>query len=79
VPALSPRHQALGDALRALRNERGLSQESLGERAGISGNYVGDTERGERNVTVRILWALADALDTDAATLLRRAQDSGTP
>lgn len=79
VSSLSPRHQALGDALRALRNERGLSQEALGERAGISGNYVGDTERGERNITIRILWALADALDTDAATLLQRAQDPGTP
>lgn len=50
-----------------------MSQETLGEHAGISGNYVGDTERGERNVSVRALWQIADGLGVSAWELLRKA------
>jgi len=74
MPPLSPRHRAFGDAVRDLRNARGLSQEALGERAGMSGNYVGDTERGERNISLRALWQLADGLGINASTLLRDAE-----
>jgi transcriptional regulator with XRE-family HTH domain len=74
VASLSPRHRALGDAIRALRTERGLSQEELGESAGLSANYVGDTERGERNISVRALWQFADGLGVPASAVLREAE-----
>lgn len=74
VAALSPRHVAFGGALRTLRTQRGLSQEALGELAGLSGNYVGDAERGERNVSLRIIWGLADGLGLPAAEILRLAE-----
>ena len=71
---LSGRHRALGEALRAARVQRGLSQEALGERAGLSANYVGDVERGERNVSVRAIWQLADGLGLAASELMRDAE-----
>jgi transcriptional regulator with XRE-family HTH domain len=71
---LTPRHRALGDALRAMRKARGLSQEALGDHTGLSANYIGDTERGERNVSVRALWQLADGLGVPASELLREAE-----
>jgi len=74
VSAISPRHAAFGVALRELRTERGLTQEALGELAGISGNYVGDTERGERNVSLRIIWGLADAMELSATEILQLAE-----
>jgi transcriptional regulator with XRE-family HTH domain len=74
MPPLSPRHLALGDAVRTLRRDRGLSQEALAELAGLSGNYVGDAERGERNITVRAIWRLADGLGVPASELLREAE-----
>jgi XRE family transcriptional regulator, regulator of sulfur utilization len=74
MPALSPRHRALGDAIRALRDERGLTQERLADLCGLTTNYVGDTERGERNVSVRALWQLADGLGISTSELLREAE-----
>jgi XRE family transcriptional regulator, regulator of sulfur utilization len=77
MPPLSPRHRALGDALRSFRKARDLTQEALGDRSGLTTNYVGDTERGERNVSVRALWQLADGLGVRAWELLREAEKHG--
>lgn len=60
-----------------MREARDLTQESLAELAGMSTNYVGDAERGERNISVRALWLLADGLNVPASTLLREAERHG--
>ena len=51
----SAQHLALGNALRELRVQRGLSQEELAYRAGLHRNYVGACERGEINLSFRVL------------------------
>ena len=40
----------LGRTVRELRTERGLSQEELGFCAGLHRTYVGQIERGEKNL-----------------------------
>jgi|HubBroStandDraft_4_1064222.scaffolds.fasta_scaffold482839_1 transcriptional regulator with XRE-family HTH domain len=78
MPALSPRHRAFGEAIRALRDEHGLTQEALADRCGLTTNYIGDSERGERNISVRALWQLADGLGLPASELLREAERQAT-
>jgi transcriptional regulator with XRE-family HTH domain len=68
VPKASTK-SLFGKALRALREERGYSQEELAERAGLHRNYVGGVERGERNVALENIVKLAGALSVRTSAL----------
>ena len=63
----------LGDAIRALRELRGLSQEELAFKAGLHRTYIGSVERGERNLSLRNIVKIATTLNVSAANLLGRA------
>ena len=54
--------EAFGKVLRALRAERGLSQEALALEAGVQRNYVSLIERGINQPTITIIFKLAAAL-----------------
>jgi transcriptional regulator with XRE-family HTH domain len=53
----------LGERLRSERKQRGLSQEHLGRRAGLSGKFIGEVERGEKSISVDSLYHIAVALE----------------
>ena len=53
----------LGQRLRALRKQRLLSQERLGERSNLSGKFVGEVERGEKSISMDSLYRVAVALE----------------
>lgn len=61
-----------GDRLRTLREKAGMTQESLADSAGLHWSYVGQVERGERNLTYKSILSLARGLDIPAANLLPR-------
>jgi len=56
--------------VRKVRLSKGLSQERLAEIAGLHRTYVGSVERGERNISIDNIEALAKALDVPAAELI---------
>lgn len=58
-----PSRKTLGIVLRAFRENRGMSQETLGFKAKMHRNYVGGVERGERNPTFEILARWLDSVD----------------
>jgi len=59
----------LGERLRALRKQRGLSQERLGHRAGLSGKFIGEVERGEKSISIDSLYRVSVALEVPLSTL----------
>ena len=63
-------HKAFGQVLRALRLERGLSQEALALEAGIQRNYVSLIERGINQPTVTIIFKLSAALEMQPSQLI---------
>lgn len=67
--------RVVGRNLRAYRRERGLSQEAFADVVGIHRTYMGGIERGERNLTLKKLEAIAGQLGLDPLDLLREPAD----
>jgi transcriptional regulator with XRE-family HTH domain len=69
----TPELGALGDAIRQLRTEAGLSQEQLAERASTDLTQIGGLERGTRNPSYTTLVRLARALRMRVGEITSRA------
>lgn len=66
--------RALGDAIRQLRNERGISQEDLAHDSDITTGTLSVIERGRSNPTWTTVRSLARALDVSLAELVALAE-----
>lgn len=62
--------KVVGENVRRLRKERGLTQEQLAMETGIDLTYLGGIERGRRNPSIKVLGNLAGVLEVLPATLL---------
>ncbi len=51
-----------GQRVRRLRLERGLTQERLSELADLHRTYISSLENGHRNVSLELIYQLADGL-----------------
>jgi transcriptional regulator with XRE-family HTH domain len=63
--------------LRRLRHAKGMTQEELAERAGLSVRYIGGIERADVSASVTVLGRVADALETEATELVRKTRSKG--
>jgi len=61
----------LGATIRQYRRARGLTQRALAERTGLNVTYLGEIERGVRNLSVLTLLRIADALELRPSRFLR--------
>lgn len=62
--------EEFGRRVRATRRDNRVSQEKLGELAGLHRTYVGHLERGEVNPSLYNIIRIADALGVDPAELV---------
>jgi transcriptional regulator with XRE-family HTH domain len=60
----------LGNNIRQRRTQLGLSQEQLAEKANLHRTYIGAVERGERNISLDNILAIAQALGISGSELL---------
>ncbi|WP_299773003.1 helix-turn-helix transcriptional regulator [uncultured Pseudoteredinibacter sp.] len=60
----------LGDNVKRIRKERGMSQEALADAAGMHRTFISLIERRGRNVTLGVVEALANALKVEVPDLL---------
>jgi len=59
--------EAFGHAVRQRRLELGLTQEQLAAKAKLNRTYIGDIERGQRNIALRNVFAILGALEIGAS------------
>lgn len=55
--------KTIGARLRNYRTTKGLTQEALAERAGLHATYIGQVERGEKNITIESLEKIISSLE----------------
>lgn len=61
---------AVGENLRAYRRARGINQEDFADRLGLHRTYLGDIERGERNLSLQKVEIFAELLGLEPLSLL---------
>ncbi len=59
----------IGNRIRELRKQRGLSQEELGYKAGLHLTHIGAIERGEKNWSIDTILKVARGLNVDIKDL----------
>lgn len=71
----SAEHAALGEAVRRLRLESGMSQEQLADRIGSDFTLIGGIERGVGNPNYDTLVSIATGLGTTVAAIAALADE----
>ena len=69
-PPLSPATAEFGTRVRARRTTLGLSQEAFADTCELHWTYIGQVERGRRNLSLHNIIRIAEALGVDAGELV---------
>ncbi len=67
----------VGENLRRLRTQRGLSLEKLAQQSGVSRAMLGQIELGQSAPTINVLWKIASGLGVTFSALITAQQRSG--
>ena len=67
----------LSDKIIGLRKANGMSQEDLAEKTGLSANYIGMVERGEKTPSLETLIRIINALQVSADVILSDVLENG--
>lgn len=67
---------SFGKVVRERRKQLGISQESLSFRSGVHRTFISEIERGLKSPTLHTVFALAEALQIQASTLIRMTEQA---
>lgn len=67
---ISPATRTLGQRVRTQREALGISQEALAHQSGVHWTFLGQVERGRRNLSLHNLLKVAAGLGIDPAELV---------
>lgn len=59
----------VGNTIRTIRKQRGLTQEELAEKADLQYSYIGGIERGERNISLLTLEKVVTSLNVSPSEI----------
>lgn len=59
----------IGERIKKIRQEKGLSQKELGEKLGVSQQMIGQWETGKANPKIETLIKIAEALDCEVSDI----------
>ncbi len=65
-----------GKLLKNLRMAKGLSQEQMSFKTGLTRNFISLIECGNRQPTIKSLFAIADALDEKPSDIIKMLESS---
>jgi transcriptional regulator with XRE-family HTH domain len=68
---ISPATRVFGERVRAHREALGLSQEALAAQSGVHWTFLGQVERGRRNLSLHNLLKVAQGLGVDPGELVQ--------
>ena len=68
-----------GQRVRANRQRLGISQETLAQLSGVHWTFIGQVERGGRNLSLHNIIKIASGLDVDPAVLVGGIDASAVP
>ena len=64
----------VGIEIRNLRKEKGLSQEALANLSDLDRTYIPSIERGERNISIEVIYKLCNALNIRISDLFKQIE-----
>lgn len=71
-------YEDLGQRVRSIRRQQGLTQEELAEQVGISASFLGHIERGTRVASLETLVALCNTLNVTPEFLLQASLENAS-
>ena len=57
--------KSVGRKIQSLREQKGFTQEMLGEKSGVHTKYISAIERGQKNLTIKTLEKVSEGLDVE--------------
>lgn len=63
----------LGQNMKNLRAKENITQEELSFRSGLHRNYISDTERGTRNISLKAVEKIAKGLNVELTELFKKS------